>query len=128
MFGHGETASLRRRLELRLQVRRRIRVWAAPEVGKRQVEENRLVVFRDKAYLEQGIKLVLAGNIDQREALGQLDDAPRPDVEAQLPEQPRKVNEAGQNQVATHHFFIGQWRFCGNVHKLCSLIVFDSAG
>src|SRR5262249_61024690 len=71
-----------------------------PEGGKRGVEGALVLVLRDETDFEEGIKGFAVGNINEWQALGQLDNAPRPNIQPQLPEQAGEVHNARQQQLA----------------------------
>ncbi len=64
----------------------------------------------DQRDLQAGVELRAPAYVDERQAARDLDDAPRPDIQPQLPQQPREVHDAREQQVATPELFVGQMR------------------
>src|SRR5258707_10659657 len=105
-----EHAAYARTLLLRqLIVRGAARRWA-PEIGEGGVEQRLLLVLGDQRDLQAGVELRAPAYVDERQAARDLDDAPRPDIQPQFPQQPREVHDAREQQVATPELFVGQMR------------------
>src|SRR5258708_34222840 len=69
-----------------------------------------MLVLGDQRDLQAGVELRAPAHVDERQAARDLDDAPRPDIQPQLPQQPREVHDAREQQVATPELFVGQMR------------------
>ena len=91
-----------------------------PEIGEGVVEGRQLLALGDEADLEEGVEVLAHADVDQRQALDQLDHAPRPDVQPQLPEEAPEVEDARQQQLATRQLHIIQRDVagCGVVRRL----------
>src|SRR5258706_7266488 len=105
-----EHAAYARTLLLRQLMVRGAACRRAPEIGEGRVEQRLLLVLGDQRDLQAGVELRAPANVDERQAARHLDDAPRPDIQPQLPQQPREVHDASEQQIATSDLFVGQMR------------------
>src|SRR5581483_6816674 len=99
---------------------------AVPEVGEGHVEDRLLVTLGDQADLEEVVEFLPVADVDQRQALHQLHDAPGANVETKLPEKVREINDAHEQEVAARRLHLAELPHTGPGQTRCLTVLYSS--